>query len=318
MQSLVENGLSRGNMDIEIDQIELKYARLRAGSTTRLSRLVGSILRDGQQTPVLVVTAESDHFILIDGYARVAALRALLRDTVLAVLLEVDEAQALVLTHRMANSPRRAALEDGWLIHELTERHGLSLGEVANQLQRTKSWVSRRLGLVRVLPDSVQEAVRTGKLPAYAAGKYLVPLARANEAQCRSLIKNMRSSGPISVRDVKRLYLGWRRGNATQRLRITENPLLYLQAEALSSLPSAIAAGDPVLPFLKDLGIISGVSRRAHRRLKERDFDLQAEGTGRITQRAFDESRIAFVNLGELLKETIHAGSGNKTNHSPP
>jgi|TARA_Y100000310_G_scaffold330395_1_gene401944 ParB/RepB/Spo0J family partition protein len=306
-----------GNMEIEIDHIELKYALLRAGSETRLARLAAAILREGQQTPVLVVAAGADRFVLIDGYARVAALRALLRDTVLALQLDVDVVQALVLSHRMANAPRRAALEDGWLIRELIEGHGLSQAEVAKRLQRSKSWVSRRLALVRALPDSVQNAVRTGKMPAYAAGKYLVPMARANGEQCSLLIKNIRCRS-ISVRDVQRLYLGWRRGDAQQRLRITEDPELFLKAEEASRMPTEISAGNPAMPFITDLGIIAGVSRRAHRRLGERDFDPQTGGTGRVTRRAFDESRLAFENLAELFEESINAGPGNETSHTAP
>jgi ParB family chromosome partitioning protein len=304
-------------MEIEIDCIELKYARLRAGSATRVARLATAMLRESQQTPVLVVAGGLARFVLIDGYARVAALRALSRDTVLALLLDVDEVQALILSHRMANAPRRAALEDGWLISELIEGHGLSQGEVASRLQRSKSWVSRRLALVRVLPDPVQDAVRTGKIAAYAAGKYLVPLARANEAQCSLLIHNLRGRS-ISVRDVKRLYLGWRRGDAEQRVRISANPELYLQAEEVSRIAAEVAPGDPVMPFIKDLGIIAGVSRRAGRRLEESDFDWQSGTIPRVMRRALDESRQAFANLAERIEESIHAGSGNQASHSAP
>jgi len=40
------------------------------------------------------------------------------------------------------------------------------------------SWVSRRLALVEVLPEAIQQQVREGKIPAQVALKFLVPVAR--------------------------------------------------------------------------------------------------------------------------------------------
>ena len=47
--------------------------------------------------------------------------------------------------------------------------------------------MSQRLSLVQVLPKPVQEHVRAGRIPAQAAMKYLVPLARAKRDDCEVL-----------------------------------------------------------------------------------------------------------------------------------
>jgi ParB-like chromosome segregation protein Spo0J len=99
---------------------------------------------------------------LIDGYARVRALRELGSDKVAACELAVSVEQALVLAHALASSRPRTALEEGWLLRELAESHGRDLRELAVMLDRSVSWVSRRLGLVRALPEKVQEAVGGG------------------------------------------------------------------------------------------------------------------------------------------------------------
>ena len=78
-------------------------------------------------------------------------------------------------------------LEEAWLLRELVEVHGENATTLAVSLQRSASWISRRLALVRVLPESVQSAVRRGQLPPQAAMKSLVPLARANRTQCEDL-----------------------------------------------------------------------------------------------------------------------------------
>jgi len=163
-------------LQVEFHQLEYRYANLRIRDAGRLSRLVASLQREGQQTPVLVVPAEKEgRYVLIDGHLRVTALRHLGHDLAEAVVLPVGEAEALVLSFRLETGPKRSALEEAWLLRELIEGHGRTQRELAVQLRRSASWVSRRLDLVRVLPLSAQEAIRSGIVPVHAATKYLVP-----------------------------------------------------------------------------------------------------------------------------------------------
>jgi ParB/RepB/Spo0J family partition protein len=171
--------IGSGATPLEIRELERKYAALHIADPGRQSRLTASISAHGQQTPVVVVPQAPDRYVLIDGHARVAALEALTRDLVDALVWPVSEAQALVLSLRFEISRRRSALEEGWLLHELIEGHGQHPGDLALALQRSASWISRRLSLVRVVPEAVQAAVRRGQVPAQAAMKSLVPLARA-------------------------------------------------------------------------------------------------------------------------------------------
>lgn len=229
-----------GPVAIEIGQLERKYAGLRVADPGRQSRLTASLFEHGQQTPVLVVAQGPDRFVLIEGYARVSALEALSRDVVQAVVWPLSEAQALVLSHRLEATRRRSALEEAWLLRELMEVHGQSQPELALVLQRSTSWISRRLALVRVLPTSVQEAVRRGQVPVHAAMRSLVPLARAKRADCERLVERLEGR-PISVRQMESLYLGWKTGDAEQRARLLEHPWLYLKAkdEARAEEPMA-------------------------------------------------------------------------------
>ena len=69
-------------MELEFHQLEQTYAGLRIADAARTARLVASLCEHGQQQPVLVVRGEDERYVLIDGYARVAALGELKRDTV--------------------------------------------------------------------------------------------------------------------------------------------------------------------------------------------------------------------------------------------
>ena len=213
---------------LEISQLSLRYAGTRIQSGVRQARLAAAIAQQGQLTPVLV-HAEGERFVLLDGYARVAALLDLGQDFVRALEVETSLTEALLSSYRLQAGRRRSALEEGWLLRVLLEEHGLRRRELAEKLERSSSWVSRRLALVAVLPERVQEAIRCGDLSPQAAMKSLVPLARANAGHCERLVTALAGSSP-SVRDLDRLYRSWYSADATVREWIIDHPQLFLRA----------------------------------------------------------------------------------------
>lgn len=217
-------------LEVELAHLNRKYATLRVLADSRLGPLVASLAEVGQQSPALVVVGEDPRSpILIDGYRRAAALERLGRDTLSALALSLTEADALLLRHRLAADEHRSALEDGWLLRELCDQHGVSQRELSVRLARSPSWVSRRLALVRDLPEALQELVRSGQLPAQAAMKYLVPLSRDNAAAAGRLAVGL-NERTWTVREVGAIYTGWRHGDAKQRDAIEAQPALYCSA----------------------------------------------------------------------------------------
>ena len=161
-------------MELEFHQLEKKYAALRIADTQGTARVVASLCEHGQQQPVLVVRGTgsdggSERYVLIDGYARVAALNELKRDSVEATLLHLTEAHALLLAFRLERNRARSAIEEAWLLRELIDGHAIAQRELGPLLGRSPSWVSRRLGLIAVLPAPAEATVRAGTLPAQAA-----------------------------------------------------------------------------------------------------------------------------------------------------
>ncbi len=295
-------------MELEFHQLELRYSGLRIEDKGRQARLASSLLECGQQSPVLVVKS-GDRYVLIDGYRRVSALRELGRDTVDALVLEQGETDALVLSHQLSAAQRRSALEDGWLIRELHEQHGLSLGVLSLKLGRSKSWVSRRLGLVVGLPVRVQELVREGAICPQAAMKYFLPLARANAEDCERLAEGIRNAR-LSVRQVKQLYVAWRMGDAAQRRRLLEDPLLFLKALESVAAPEPLAEPEE-RALVDDLEAVAGVCRRARRRV--RSLSRRPEGLvlWEGFRQAWQEAQVSFESLTRLVKEASRAGPGD-------
>src|SRR5216117_193962 len=176
-------------MKLEFHQLDRRYEHLRVRNPERQRRLLASLAASGQQTPIVVVaiSEKPDRYLVIDGYKRVAALEQLARDTVEAVVWEMSEADALVLDRSMRFSEQETALEQGWLLSELEQRFGYSLEDLARRFDRSVSWVSRRLALVELLPQPIQQTIRVGGISAHIAMKYLVPMARANIDDCQRM-----------------------------------------------------------------------------------------------------------------------------------
>lgn len=290
-------------MEVDLHQLELRHRDLRIHDGEQRRRLIGSVAEIGQQVPVVVIH-DADQLVLIDGYLRVEALRRLHRDTAIATTWPVSEVEALV-HHRHLAGAKRTALEDAWLLGRLHE-HGLTMEQLARQLCRSTSWVSRRLGLLDALDGAAQDRVRAGTVPAHAAMKYLVPLARANKAQCAQLVAGLGDTR-MSDRELGALYAAWRRADGAGRRRIVSEPLLVLRALAAMTE----AAEDETVSLHKDLTVLAAVALRAGRRARE-----GGRFTARLTQ-AWRAASEAFAALSATIEE-IHAGPEPTTDHPDP
>lgn len=254
-------------MDLEFHQLDLRYQRLRVRHPARERRLLASIAEVGQQMPIVVVSGSGRH-VVVDGYKRVRCLQQLHRDTVAAIAWDMTEAEALIFRHLLHSEATDSALEQGWLLRSLHEEHRLSMERLACRFDRSVSWVSRRLSLVRDLPEAIQQRVHDGRLVAHAAMKFLVPLARANRSDCVRLVEAI-ASRPLSTRQVGRLYQAYLTGSEQVRALVVTDPFLVLRMDEEAQRPATDLPPEATSAeaFISDLHIVAAVARRATRRL---------------------------------------------------
>ena len=303
-RSNVESRLSSViGMQIDLHQLNRRFEGLRVIDGRRVSQLMSSIAEFGQLAAVLVIDSDAGGWVLIDGYQRVIALEKLSRDTVEATVMFGNEREALLAHLRNETARRRSAIEEGWLLRELRDELGVSLDELAAYMERSKSWVSRRLGLVDLLSDEIQQAIRDGRVPAHAAGKYLVPLARANGEQADRLVAGLGASG-ATTRQIGRLYAAWRSADGELRDRILDHPLMFLRAEEALSLSGPAFDCDP--PLLHDLEYLVAIAHRAASRVRHVDMTQASARVRDEIDTRFGEARRAFERLGREL-DTVRA-----------
>ena len=252
-------------MKLEFHQLDRRWEHLRVRHPQRQRRLLASLAESGQQTPIVVVAAgQPDRYLVIDGYKRIAVLQQLGRDIVEAVAWPMSEAEALLLDRSLRLSEQETALEQGWLLAELEQRFGYGLEELARRFDRSVSWVSRRLALVELLPETIQQQVREGKVGAHVAMKFLVPVARINLEDCERMAAVF-AQHHCESRQAGQLYTAWRNGSATIRKRILDAPDLFFKTQRQTESKAPASGSTPEL--LRDLEMVAAIVNRAHRRL---------------------------------------------------
>jgi len=301
-------------MRLEFHQLDLRWEHLRVREPHRQRRLLASLAESGQQTPIVVVVSKDDNqrYLVIDGYKRIAALQQLGRDTAEATVWTMTEAEALVLSRSLRFSPQESALEQGWLLVEMEQRFGCSLDELAHRFDRSVSWVSRRLALVELLPDTIQQQVREGTLGAQLAMKYLVPMARVNVEDCGRMAAAFIQQR-CDTRQAGQLYAAWRDGSRVVRERILAEPELFLktQRQAPVAKPAALALN-------RELEMAVAILHRANRRLVEALPEMTSEQQQQ-TQARLESARRELDRMTERIgkeQETQHAESGTTNRDS--
>jgi ParB/RepB/Spo0J family partition protein len=248
-------------MQLEFHQLERYWEHLRVHHPARQRHLLASLAESGQQTPIVVVAKEqTERYVVIDGYKRIAALEQLGRDTVEVVLWPMNEADAVLLDRSLRFSEQETALEQAWLLVELQHRFGYSLEELARRFDRSASWVSRRLALVELLPEAIQQQVRAGKIAAQVAMKFLVPAARISLDDCLRMAAIF-AQHRCDTRQAGQLYAAWREGWPVTRKRILQHPELFFKAQREPEEATAPGA------LLRDLDMAAAIVKRVHRRL---------------------------------------------------
>jgi ParB/RepB/Spo0J family partition protein len=252
-------------MQVEFHQLDRPWEHLRVHHPGGQRRLLASLAESGQQTPIVVVAAEgqTDRFVVIDGYKRITALGQLGRDTVEAVVWPMSEAAAVLLDRSLRLSEHETALEVGWLLAELERRFDYGLDELARRFDRSVSWISRRLALVEVLPEAIQQQVREGKIPAQVALKFLVPVARQSLEDCQRMA-TIFAQHHSETREAGQLYAVWRKGSPAIRKRILDDPELFFKTQRQAQEKASAVAG---AELLRDLEMVVAIVNRAQRRL---------------------------------------------------
>jgi ParB family chromosome partitioning protein len=235
----------RGALQVELHRLELRFADTRVREPRAIDALTRSIERCGQLVACIAVEesreldalseavtsaagAPAAGLLLLDGYRRVQALHRLGCDLARVEIWGCTVEQGLLAVLTGSQARAYAPIEQALLLRELQGR-GLSQHQLARGCGRDVSWVSRRLGLIAQLPESLLASVREGTLSSWAASRVFSPLARANSAHAEALLAAVREEG-LSTRELRLWWEHYQSAARRTRERMVQHPRLFLQA----------------------------------------------------------------------------------------
>jgi hypothetical protein len=220
---------------VELSQLDLRYEGCRLKSPAAEGRLLAAMAQSGIREPLQGVELSSTR-ILLNGFKRLRCARKLHIHTGPFVSLAADEASGIVCLLRVANDHALSLLEQARFLDELKAGRGLSVAEIAQQLSRSKAWVSLRLGVLTELSSVVRAALFDGSFPVYSYLYTLRPFRRLNGAQAVDEFVTALRGKKLSARQIQQLAHGFFRGPESFREQIRRGHLA-LPLQQLKELP---------------------------------------------------------------------------------
>jgi ParB family chromosome partitioning protein len=230
-----------------------------------LAGLTESVRVQGVVQPVVVRPLPGGAYELIAGERRWRAARAAGLATVPALVRETDDRDSLLLA-LVENVAREdlSPVEEARACAALMDEFGLSLGEVAERVGRSKPAVSNRVRLLE-LPDDVLGLVERGTITeGHARAVLAVPDNEGRRALARKIVRR-----GLSVRAAEQAAR-WSGARTRPRRSTPVDPALTERARAalerLTGTPTRVASGRIEIPFADETAlaeIVEALERRA-------------------------------------------------------
>jgi len=153
----------------------------------------------GQLQPIIVRVHEKGHQV-IDGFKRIYAAMDLMIVDMECYLVDVDEQEAkvLLLSYNRTNQSMEV-WEEAMVLKSMLEGGGLEQRQLAKLVDRSPSWVSRRLSLISKLDEEIATDIRMGTITSRHA-RALMRLPRGNQVDLARVISHFHLSSRLSER----------------------------------------------------------------------------------------------------------------------
>jgi len=299
--------------EVELVNLDLRYESYRMKNAALEVRLLASIAQRGIEEPLEGVDQGSGG-ILLNGFKRYRCAAKLGLGVVPYIGLGEQEAVAIVNLLRVSNSKSLSILEQAAFIAQLRQLGKMSGTDIAEQLSRSKSWVSMRLGLMAEMSPRVRETIFRGDFPVYVYMYTLRQFMRMNGVAKQSIEDFVVavSGKKLSVRELEQLAQGYFRGPESFRDAIGHGHtgVVLDWMRQVPDDPDGCNEFERVL--LKDLEITQKYMHRVmgksqDRRLKTPAFHAQAH---LLSAAIMSRQRAFFDSLRRLHDRSGQAASG--------
>jgi predicted transcriptional regulator len=299
--------------EIELAELDVRYESYRMKNSAVENRLLVSIRQRGIEQ-ALEGTGCGESKILLNGFKRRRCALHLGLQVVPYVSLGEDEAEAILHLLRVSNHSALSLLEQARFIDQLRQLEKLSIADIAEQLSRSKSWVSMRLGLLEEMSPRVQQEIFAGRFPLYCYMYILRRFMRLNQAgkqEVEELVLAV-SGQRLSVREIEQLAYGYFRGPQSMREMIQNGHADQVLAWMKQVPQHAEGCSERERILLGDLELVQKYMRRVMGKsldpqLKSPAFCAQ---THLLTAGILSRQRAFFDSVRQLHDRSGQAQSG--------
>lgn len=206
---------------VEISVLDLRYESCRLKNPITEGSLLASISQSGIKESLQGIDL-GEKKILLDGFKRYRCALKLSIGIVPYNCISEDEALGIMQFIRQSGGKGLNILEQARLIDELISVHRLSYADIAVQLERSKSWVAMRAGLIGQMSEVVKEKIFSGQFPVYSFMYNLRRFIRMNGVKKGDIDEfvGLVSGKGLSIRDIQLLGEGYFRGDEEFRLQL--------------------------------------------------------------------------------------------------
>jgi hypothetical protein len=269
--------------EVEISEVDLRYEACRVKNPRREGELLVDIQQRGIERP-LAGAEDGGRWILIDGFKRLRCARRLAMTTVPHVSLAPGAAAGIASVLRGPGQKPLSFLEEARFVQELHCAHGMTLGEIAAAVGRSKSWASGRLAALADMSETTREAIFRGRFPAYAYLYFVRPFMRMNGVSGERIDAFVKAAGGrgLSTREIARLARAYFLGSDDLREQVEAGHIAAALAESAHAGAGAAACTGRERACLRDLVSTARAMetlprRAADPRLASAAFRAQAE-----------------------------------------
>jgi ParB family transcriptional regulator, chromosome partitioning protein len=277
-------------------RLDLSLGRLRQLPEATVRSMMASLSSKGQLSP-LVAAEQEEALVLVDGFIRQLAAVRLKLPTVQVEVVRLTPVQMKAQLYLRNRDRGLVLLEECRLVRELVEVDGLNQVEVGDLLERHKSWVSRRLGLLRQMSEHLVEEAALGELGPGALRK-LAQLPVRNQERLWAAVRQ----ATLGRRETELFLDLWRKAPDPEAQRfLLEHPHEALKLARGVGVPSVDprlgAAGEQAL---RSLEVLRRAANRLNQRLREGLGKLSPEGVELLDRARVRATEDSVDALGQL------------------
>ena len=234
--------------ETEIISINRKYESFRLKDKAKEKYLLQSILEQGVREPLKCIEKQGEEqpYILLDGFKRLRCSEKLKIAMLPVVSLGTDEISSILQFIRLCTEGNLSTLEQARFVDELFHNYGLTVSEISHRLERSKAWVSVRLGILDEMSPVVRDEVFSDRFPMRCFMYTLRQFTRVNsisQKQIDSFVKSVSAKG-LSTRDIERLAYAYFRGGNQLRGQIEKGNINWTLAQIHNQELSSHAPAD--------------------------------------------------------------------------